>query len=839
MKIGALYGGSRGRTALAILVLCILPAVYFAGYFPFTGEAIAPGDSFCELAMRRLAAEQWREGTAPLWNPLSRCGTPLAADPQSGALYPLNILYLALPPVPASNLTLLAHFSLAGILMFWYLKRLGVSGAASLFGAVAYMFSGFLTAHKSHTAMQNAAAWLPLILLCVSEAIRRPRSGFAFLGAAAVAMQILAGHLQVAVLTAVPALIIVLFPPRDTGVRARLAARAGSLFTIFAGGCLLAAVLLVPAFEYARLSPRAAMSYADFTSYSFHPFLLPLLLFPNALGTELPTLFGGYYWGPWNLSELGGGFCGIVTLALAAVAVAALFRSRRAMRLHATIALAAFVLVLGGYTPLYRLLYHLPVYNLFRCPSRNWLVYNFALAALAAGGLDALTGRCARVSPSAVRLVTGRVIGGLLFIAAATGVILALFPSFIASTSFSSNFSLLRNLTPRAWDILGGITLRSNAFLFPIGIMCATALCMYLLRAGYRTGRVFPLLFSVLFIDLLSFGGLHMAAGRTSARLLDEYHYSESVKGLVSFRVGDLSDRRRCPSSLRELISLGARSGEFRVCPFIPDSFSPGNSLTAVMNIFYDIPSSAGYGPLAISHYLDLTDSDWMGRTPDGFVANTSLFSMLNLRYLLCAAGLGPRLESCRGPDGSSPYRRIWEGDGEALYENTACLPRAWLVSRARPVRSYEEARAIMTNPSASFGPREEALVQTESPLPPLGPARGSVGVVRAGPNRISVSYASPSPNLLVLSEIFYPGWRARIDGRQTAILPVNGILRGLRVPPGAHTVEMSYTPGSFRLGIVCSAAAWAVWILGFLCVRRPNGAGRTPTTKGDASDGN
>jgi len=815
MKSIAPPGGSRKTALLAILALCVLPAVYFAAYFPFTKEAIAPGDSFCELALRRLAANYWRDGIVPLWNPLSRCGTPLAADPQSGALYPLNLPYLALPLVAASNAALLLHFSLAGIFMFWYLKRLGVSGAASLFGAVVYMFSGFLTGHKSHTAMQNAGVWLPLILLCLAECARRPRGGFAFLGAATVAMQILAGHFQVAVLTAIPALLVVLLPPCDTGVCAPLGARAGSLAAFFGGGCLLAAVLVVPAFEYARLSPRAAMSYADFTSYSFHPFLLPLLLFPNALGTELPTPFGNYYWGPWNLSELGGGFCGIAPLALAAVAATTVLRSRRAVRLHATIAVAALVLVFGGHTPLYRLLYHLPGYNLFRCPSRNWLLYNFAIAALAADGLDTLTGRCANASPSAVRLVSGRVISGLLCIAAASGVILSLLPSFLASTSFSAKFSLLNNLTPRAWDILGGIGLRSNAFLFPIGSMCATALCLYLLRAGYRHGRVLPLLFAVLFIDLLSFGSIHMAV-----------------------RAGDFSDPGRRPASVRELCSLGARGGEFRVCPFVPDWLSQGNSLIAVMNIFYDIPSCAGYGPLAINRYLQLTNSDWMGRTPDGFVANAPLFSMLNLRYLLCAEALGPRLEGLPAPGGLSPYRKIWEGNGEALYENTACLPRAWLVSRARAVRSYEEAREIIANPSAGFTPREEALVPAESPLPPLGPGRGAVDAIRVGSNRISVSYASPSTNLLVLSEIFYPGWRARIDGRQTAILPVNGILRGLPVPPGTHTVEMTYKPGSFRLGLACSAASWALLILGFLRTRRRKEAGRTPTAKGDPTDG-
>jgi hypothetical protein len=804
MKPCAFPGGARlaarGRTVVAILVLCILPAIYSARYAPFIHDVVAPGDSYFEIAMRRLAAEYWREGTVPLWNPLSRCGTPLAADSQSGALYPLNILYLVLAPVPASNITLFLHFSLAGIFMFWYLERLGVSRVGALFGAVTYMFSGFLVAHKSHTAMQNAAAWMPLILLCLIESMRRRWGGFTFLGAAAVAMQILAGHLQVVVLTAIPALLLVLLPPHDKDPRARAAARVGSFIAVFATGCLLASVLLFPAIEYARLSPRAAMSYDEFVSYSFHPFLIPLLFFPNALGTEIPTLFGRAYWGPWNLTEVGSGFCGIAPVALAAVAVIALRRSDRAVRAHTVMAIAAFALALGNYNPLYRLMYYVPVYNLFRCPARNLLAYDFAIAALAAFGFDALTGRRAGASVHGVQRAAGRVVAGLACVAAASGAFLALFPSFIASPCLSSGSPLTDNISPRLRELLQGINLRSNSFLFPLLIVCATAALLLSMRSGRRVKIASALLFLVLWIDLMSFGSLHWAIDYRPERFFDTTHYPRPVK---------------------ELIALGARTGEFRVCPFLPDSSSRENSLTAVMNTFYGIPSSAGYGPLGISRYLELTGSDWMGHTPERFIANSPLFSMLNLRYLLCAAELCPRLEACAGPGGRPPYRKIWAGDRQAIYENSAWLPRAWLVARARAVRSYEEARGILTDPSAGFNPREEALVQTESPLPLLGPSAGTVDRVRIRPNKITVAYRAPDRNFLVLSEIFYPGWKAHLDGKDAPILPADGILRGIVAPPGAHEVDLTYAPRSLRVGLACSGVTAAALLLIALRSRR------------------
>jgi hypothetical protein len=792
------------KTLIAILALCALPPLYYASYFPFTRTIAAPGDNSFELATRLLAAGAWRSGTLPLWNPLALCGTPFAADPQTGVLYPLNILYLILPPAPASNITLLLHFSLAGILMFWYLRNLNASRTGSLLGAITYMFSGFLVAHASHTAMQNAAVWAPLVLLCVTEAMRRPPGGFMILGAVAVALQVLAGHLQVVVLTTVPVLLLTCVPPRECGVRA--AARLRAPLAIFIAGFLLASALLFPAFEYMRLSPRAQMSYGEFVSYSFHPFLIPLLFFPGAFGGMTPTLFGPVYWGPWNLPELGGGFCGIAPLALAAIAVIALRRSDRAVRAHTVMALAAFALVLGKYNPLYRLMYYVPIYNLFRCPSRNWLTYDFALAALAAFGLDALMERRHGVSAPAVRRAARIVISGLLCIIAACGAFLALFPSFISTPSIPSLHCVLDYIAPPFVETLKGISLRSNAFLFPLAIMCATAMLLHLLSSGHRVRIVCMLFFPLALMDLMSFGIVHRAMGARTERFLDPRHYPEPVK---------------------EMIAMGARSGEFRICPFVPDPDSPGNSLAAPRNLFYEIPSCAGYGPLRVMKYQELTGSDWRGRTPDSFVSNVALFSMLNLRYLICAGQFGPRIEGYRGPDGLPPYRKIWEGEGQSIYENRHCLPRAWLVTRARAVSGFDEARGILVNPSAGFNPREEALVETTGPLPPLGPGRGTVDRVQSRPNYITLNATAQHPNLLVFSEIYYPGWNAFVDGKKAALVPVNGILRGIFIPAGNHHVALLYAPLSVRLGLACSGGTCAAIVLGAVASRLIKRRGR------------
>jgi len=66
-------------------------------------------------------------------------------------------------------------------------------------------------------------------------------------------------------------------------------------------------------------------------------------------------------------------------------------------------------------------------------------------------------------------------------------------------------------------------------------------------------------------------------------------------------------------------------------------------------------------------------------------------------------------------------------------------------------------------------------------------------------PNHLELE--TEGPGLLVLSEIVYPGWVARVDGVEQPILSVGGLLRGLDLAAGDHRIEMDYKPVSLMLG--------------------------------------
>jgi len=74
---------------------------------------------------------------------------------------------------------------------------------------------------------------------------------------------------------------------------------------------------------------------------------------------------------------------------------------------------------------------------------------------------------------------------------------------------------------------------------------------------------------------------------------------------------------------------------------------------------------------------------------------------------------------------------------------------------------------------------------------------------------------------MLVLSDTWYPGWHATVDGRDAKIERIDQMLRGVRLGPGAHTVEMSYRPTSFRIGWIVSLVTALALVAAIVVARR------------------
>ncbi len=147
--------------------------------------------------------------------------------------------------------------------------------------------------------------------------------------------------------------------------------------------------------------------------------------------------------------------------------------------------------------------------------------------------------------------------------------------------------------------------------------------------------------------------------------------------------------------------------------------------------------------------------------------------------------------------------------------------PHAWLVHN---IQEVDEEATLAQLDAFDFDPARVALVPPGTSLAvetPPGDEIGQVEILHRTPSSLSMKITTPSDGLLVLSEVYYPGWQATLDGQTASILRVDYALRGVPVPAGEHDVEVFYRPVTFirgaaisgiTLGIVTIGGFW-VWI--------------------------
>ena len=135
-------------------------------------------------------------------------------------------------------------------------------------------------------------------------------------------------------------------------------------------------------------------------------------------------------------------------------------------------------------------------------------------------------------------------------------------------------------------------------------------------------------------------------------------------------------------------------------------------------------------------------------------------------------------------------------------------LPRAYVVGQYHLVTS---PRAGLSYMARGFPMRGEVILE-EAPVASIGPG-GAAEIVHYDDEEVAVALADSAGGILVLSDTYYPGWRAFVDGVERPILRANHVFRAVVIPAGAQEVVFSYEPDSFRYGLLVSVAAVALWL--------------------------
>ena len=381
---------ARSRDVWAVIFLAAVTLTFFwplllAGKFIPRGG----GDLVSFLwPQYSFAAQSLRAGTIPLWNPYLYSGMPFLADNQTGVLYPINLLAFALFPdfnYGVMEGLVVFHIWLAGAAMYvalrlWPTDR-PVDRLPAVLGAVAYMFSDVFVTHIGNLNLIAVAAWLPLIFGLFARGLHDRRLSFSVGASLAFATAILAGHAQMTAITSIGLGAIALwqFISAATWRSCSQVIGLAALMLLVVFG--LTAMQLLPSLEMTHYSLRADLSYEEATAYSLPPTALASIFSPLLFGRGAID-----FWGPWQRVETG--YLGCVPLLLLGLAFTRK-RSNSAWFL-AALGLLGLLIALGKYMPIYSLVHALPVLGGLRVPARFILLTDFAVAALAAMGMQRL-----------------------------------------------------------------------------------------------------------------------------------------------------------------------------------------------------------------------------------------------------------------------------------------------------------------------------------------------------------------------------------------------------------------------------------------------------------------
>jgi uncharacterized membrane protein YfhO len=184
---------------------------------------------------------------------------------------------------------------------------------------------------------------------------------------------------------------------------------------------------------------------------------------------------------------------------------------------------------------------------------------------------------------------------------------------------------------------------------------------------------------------------------------------------------------------------------------------------------------------------------------------------MLNVKYVLSA-----------GPIDLPGFVHVQDGPGKSkLYENRNSLPRAFLVKNFRVVNNGVEFAQAFDDPN--FDLRETVLLESlPSRFFELQKERGltstdsSVRIISYENNRVFLEVNTPRVAFLFMSEAYYPGWKAYVDGREEEILRANFVFRAIPMGPGSHKVEVVMEPLSFKIGLAVSVLTVLLLLIGW-----------------------
>lgn len=262
----------------------------------------------------------------------------------------------------------------------------------------------------------------------------------------------------------------------------------------------------------------------------------------------------------------------------------------------------------------------------------------------------------------------------------------------------------------------------------------------------------------------------------------------------------------------------------FRILPAVRVISNVRRDLDFEAATYYGLHSTGGYNPIILKNYYDFIDR--LNKNPHSSVPFINVevpppnawfpyIDYLNVKYVLMDSSA-----DMIGRDYEGKYRTVWNGKFHNMYENLKALPRYRLVGKAEGYTEEKEIEDLIVSEKADFSstvyiPRNETagISELDNGCAVTGGKIEPVSIISNSANRTVLETDASCNTILSTSEVYYPGWKALVDGKPVPILHSNMAFRALYIPKGKHRVEMYYFPGIYILGGGISIGAFIVLV--------------------------
>ncbi len=714
---------------------------------------------------RKITTDEIKMGEVPLWNPYSFSGNTHLATYQSAIFHPLSFLFLIFPLIDAWSLIIIVGPILGLSFTYLYLKQIGFNRKSSIFGSVVFGLSSFSIVWWEESLMSYySALFLPLSLFAIEKIYLRLGKINLLILILSLCFSVLSGWFQMSLyLYSVSFIYSVFLLFKTKKYKRFLVICFGFIFSI-----LVSAIHLLPSFEALLYAPRGSTD----ARYLFESYLLKA----KDLATFfVPDVFGN----PGVYNYFGEGFyyekvmfVGIPALLFVFFAFISPSKDSREKFFKF---LFVLTMSLGFSLPTtWLILYHLNIPFISKIiPSRIFYLSTFSLAIISAYGVREYLNKFN--------------IKKILIIIVFLVVIYLLIGAIVS-------FDLLRFVGIK--NAILNISVSFKNIIFQIFILIVSSTIFIV--GGIKRYRVFSL-FALLGISILA--SLYMA---------NKYLYFSQRKFV--FPTTPVISKVKELSGINRVLSIG-------------NGYIEKNLLS-----YYGIYSPEGYDSIYISRYGELVNSLSLkgkydkeipradAQIPflkslseyDNNVYRSRFLNLVGVRYFLLSSEESNTTKS---------FKKIWSDGKYNIYENLNSMSRVFI---AKKYLVKKEQQSILNNIFNSKINLKDTVILEETPeIDDKIFKKGEIKKISYTPNKIEIQLYTDGSGFLFISDNYFPGWRAYINGVNSKIYRADYTFRSVVVPKGESKVVFIYDPLTFKIGAVVSfVSVLLLVILAFLNIK-------------------